>query len=162
MNVTARDLESCAFIDRLLEELATMASSPPASSSSSPKRTDRAPEVVDQQLQRARRVGISVAIDDFGTGYSNWAYLSRIPAAVVKLDKTLIQKIFSSEKDALLVKTLIDLAGELGYRVAAEGIETAEVLEQVKAWGCAEAQGFYLARPMPIGDFERWYETQGA
>lgn len=66
-------------------------------------------------------------------------------------------QIFVSAKNALLVKTLIDLAGELGYRVAAEGIETAEVLEQIKAWGCAEAQGFYLARPMASSDFERWY-----
>lgn len=162
MNVTARDLESCAFIDRLLEELANHGVEPTRIELEFTESVlIEHPEVVDQQLQRARRVGITVAIDDFGTGYSNWSYLSRIPAAVVKLDKTLIQKIFSSEKDALLVRTLIDLAGELGYRVAAEGIETAEVLEQVKAWGCSEAQGFYLARPMPIADFERWYETQG-
>jgi EAL domain-containing protein (putative c-di-GMP-specific phosphodiesterase class I) len=162
MNVTARDLESCAFIDRLLEELANHAVEPTRIELEFTESVlIEHPEMVDQQLQRARRVGMTVAIDDFGTGYSNWAYLSRIPAAVVKLDKTLIQKIFSSEKDALLVKTLIDLAGELGYRVAAEGIETAEVLEQVKAWGCAEAQGFYLARPMASGDFERWHETQG-
>lgn len=163
MNVTARDLESCAFIDRLLEELANHAVEPTRIELEFTESVlIEHPEVVDQQLQRARRVGMTVAIDDFGTGYSNWAYLSRIPAAVVKLDKTLIQKIFSSEKDALLVRTLIDLAGELGYRVAAEGIETAEVLEQVKAWGCAEAQGFYLARPMASGDFERWHETQSA
>ena len=162
MNVTARDLESCAFIDRLLEELANHAVEPTRIELEFTESVlIEHPEMVDQQLQRARRVGMTVAIDDFGTGYSNWAYLSRIPAAVVKLDKTLIQKIFSSEKDALLVRTLIDLAGELGYRVAAEGIETAEVLEQVKAWGCAEAQGFYLARPMASGDFERWHETQG-
>ncbi|HKS13514.1 MAG TPA: EAL domain-containing protein [Pseudomonas sp.] len=161
MNVTARDLESCAFIDRLLEELATHGVDPTRIELEFTESVlIEHPEVVDQQLQRARRVGISVAIDDFGTGYSNWAYLSRIPAAVVKLDKTLIQKIFASEKDALLVRTLIDLAGELGYRVAAEGIETVEVLEQVKAWGCAEAQGFYLARPMAVSDFERWHRAQ--
>ncbi|MBA1200715.1 GGDEF and EAL domain-containing protein [Pseudomonas capeferrum] len=158
MNITARDLENPLFMDRLLEAMAYHQIEPTRIELEFTEGVlIEQPDMVDQQLQRARRVGIGIAIDDFGTGYSNWAYLSRIPATMVKLDKTLVQKVSASTKDALLVKTLIELAGKLGYQVAAEGIETPQMLAQVKAWGCAQGQGFYLARPMSEAAFERWH-----
>ncbi|WP_295470644.1 GGDEF and EAL domain-containing protein [uncultured Pseudomonas sp.] len=158
MNVTARDLESSLFMDSLLEELQRLDIHPSRLQLEFTESVliERL-EVVQQQLQRARQAGIDIAIDDFGTGYSNWAYLSRIPASVVKLDRSLVQKSAVTARDRLLVQSLVSLATRLGYRVTAEGIETAELLEQVKTWGCSEAQGFYLGMPMTLAAFEHWY-----
>lgn len=158
MNITARDLESPAFMDALLGELHRLDINPARLQL---EFTESALieqlEEVQQQLQRARLAGIDIAIDDFGTGYSNWAYLSRIPATLVKLDRSLVHKGCVDARDNQLVRSLVELASRLGYRVAAEGIESAAQLEQVAAWGCHEAQGFYLGRPMPVATFEHWF-----
>lgn len=160
MNVTARDLESPLFMDTLLAQLQQRRIEP---SRLQLEFTESALieqlEEVQQQLLRARQAGIEVAIDDFGTGYSNWAYLSRIPASLVKIDRSLVHKGCVDARDGQLVRSLVELATRLGYRVAAEGIETAAQLEQVAAWGCAEVQGFYLGRPMPVATFEHWYDA---
>ncbi|MNC50963.1 Phytochrome-like protein cph2 [compost metagenome] len=158
MNVTARDLESAAFMDTLLAELQHRAIAPwRLQLEFTESVLIEHPEEVRRQLLRARQAGIDIAIDDFGTGYSNWAYLSRIPATLVKLDRSLIQKATHSAKDLLLVQSLVGLANQLGYQVVAEGIETAEQLTCAKAWGCTQAQGYYLARPMPLAAFQTWY-----
>lgn len=158
MNVTARDLENAAFMDTLLAELQHRAIAPwRLQLEFTESVLIEQPEEVRRQLLRARQAGIDIAIDDFGTGYSNWAYLSRIPATLVKLDRSLIQKATHSAKDLLLVQSLVGLANQLGYQVVAEGIETAEQLTCAKAWGCTQAQGYYLARPMPLAAFQTWY-----
>ncbi|TLP59035.1 MULTISPECIES: sensor domain-containing diguanylate cyclase [Pseudomonas] len=158
MNVTARDLESPLFMDTLLIEMRSLGIEP---SKLQLEFTESALieqlEEVQQQLQRARLAGIEIAIDDFGTGYSNWDYLSRIPASLVKLDRSLVHRGCMDARDGQLVRSLVALATQLGYRVGAEGIETAAQLEQASAWGCAEVQGYYLGRPMPLEAFQQWF-----
>ncbi|WP_028632252.1 sensor domain-containing diguanylate cyclase [Pseudomonas parafulva] len=158
LNVTARDLESPTFMDALLSTLQGAAISP--------RRVQleftesvliEQPEALQLQLQRAQQAGIDIAIDDFGTGYCNWVYLARIPASIVKLDRSLVHHALPGCREALLVRSVIDLASHLKYRVLAEGVETAQQLAQVSAWGCAEAQGFHIARPMPVADFVQWF-----
>jgi EAL domain-containing protein (putative c-di-GMP-specific phosphodiesterase class I) len=68
----------------------------------------------------------------------------------------LISNLTTNEKDKRLVKTLIELASGLGYRVVAEGVETQEIFNLVKAWGCHEAQGYLIAKPMPANELEAW------
>ncbi|AIR91266.1 bifunctional diguanylate cyclase/phosphodiesterase [Pseudomonas cremoricolorata] len=162
MNVTASDLESPVFMDRLLAGLAerNLCSSRMQLEFTESMLVERL-DVVQQQLQRARDAAIEIAIDDFGTGYSNWIYLSRIPATVVKLDRMLVQKSRDSARERTLVQTVIDLAIKLGYQVTAEGVETPEQLDHVQALGCAEAQGFLIARPMSLAAFEAWFIQYG-
>ncbi len=157
MNVTVGDLESPAFVDTLIEHLKARQLSADRLElefTESTLMTD--PSEVIRQLTRLRNLGVVVAIDDFGTGYSNWTYLTTLPTSTVKLDQSLISNLATNEKDKRLVKTLIELASGLGYRVVAEGVETQEIFNLVKAWGCHEAQGYLIAKPMPANELEAW------
>ena len=149
INVSASDLDSSAFANRLIELLNSQRLDP---TSLEVEFTESAlmrnPGEVSRQLQRLRSLGVEVAIDDFGTGYSNWTYLRDLPASTVKLDQSFIRNLSDDEKDRRLVRTIIDLAKRLELRVVAEGIETQAICELVAQWGCDEGQGYYIARPM--------------
>lgn len=106
-----------------------------------------------EQLSKIRALGMDVAIDDFGSGYSNFAYLHQIPANVVKLDKSMITDLESSTQHQKITRSVIALARELGYRTVAEGIESFQCLRILRGFGCDEAQGYFLARPLPQEKF---------
>ncbi|NWD90696.1 EAL domain-containing protein [Pseudomonas sp. K5002] len=157
MNITVSDLESSEFVDAMIHELHRHDLDPAdfeLEFTESMLMTN--PEEVIRQLQRVRQIGIEVAVDDFGTGYSNWAYLKELPATTVKLDQSLISGLGSNQNDKQLVKTLIGLAKGLGYRVVAEGVENQEILDLLIQWGCSEAQGYLIAKPMTATDLETW------
>lgn len=109
-----------------------------------------------EQLTRIRELGTDVAIDDFGTGYSNFAYLHQIPANVVKLDKSMITDLEHNTQHQKITRSILSLARELGYRTVAEGIESFQCLQMLHAFGCDEAQGYFLARPMLQDKFLAW------
>ncbi|ACK81161.1 sensor domain-containing phosphodiesterase [Methylorubrum extorquens] len=113
-------------------------------------------EQARRQLDLLAAAGIRLAIDDFGTGYSSLAYLQDIPAHVVKIDQSFVRKLADGERERSLVHSMIHLSHDLGYRVVAEGIETAEAADQVRAMACDEAQGYLFARPLEIATFETW------
>jgi len=109
-------------------------------------------QVTDDRLERLSRIrarGTRIAIDDFGTGYASLAYLRDLPVDVLKLDKSFIQDGLGKPLDHLMVQRIIQMARDRSLRVVAEGVETAEVLQTVRNLGCDEAQGFYIARPVP-------------
>ena len=112
-------------------------------------------------LQRFRHLGVGLAIDDFGTGYSSLAYLKRLPVDELKIDKSFVMGMESGEDDAMIVRSTIDLAHNLGLTVVAEGVETAAILERLRALACDEAQGYHIARPLPVDDFLAWQARQG-
>ena len=112
-----------------------------------------------RQLEVLDGAGVRVAIDDFGTGYSSLAYLQRLPAKVVKIDRTFVRRLPEEERARTLVCSMVSLSHDLGYRVVAEGVETADALQLLGAIGCDEAQGNYLARPMELDAFERWLDA---
>ncbi len=112
--------------------------------------------VVITQIERLQAMGVEIAIDDFGSGYSNWSYLRDIPANTVKLDRSFMEDLQPGKKDWNIVRALISLARELGQRVVAEGIETERTLKIIREWGCQEAQGFYISRPLEAGDLLAW------
>ena len=93
---------------------------------------------------------LEISIDDFGTGLSSLAYLKQIPAHELKIDRSFIMEIESGKRDALLVRSTIDLAHGLGMKVTAEGVETAASFTLLQAMGCDLAQGYGIARPMPF------------
>lgn len=96
------------------------------------------------KLSWLRQWGVSVALDDFGTGYANLTYLTALPLDVLKIDRALIAGL-NSEKGRVVVRAIIAMARELGLKVCAEGVETAEQLALISGWGCATAQGFLMA-----------------
>ncbi|MDR5776794.1 MULTISPECIES: sensor domain-containing phosphodiesterase [unclassified Caballeronia] len=103
-----------------------------------------------------RRLGVSLAIDDFGSGFSNLTQLSSLDVAAVKIDQALVRAIMTSPRDATIVRSVIRLVHELGYKAVAEGAETAEILGQVRDWGCDEIQGYFIGRPMEEDVFAAW------
>jgi EAL domain-containing protein (putative c-di-GMP-specific phosphodiesterase class I) len=108
----------------------------------------RASNTVLAQLAEIRALGTDVAIDDFGTGYSNFAYLHEIPANVIKLDKSIITDLENKPRNRIIAQSVFQLAHQLGYRTVAEGIETFKCMDLVRTFGCHEAQGFFLSRPL--------------
>lgn len=101
------------------------------------------------QLSNLREKGIRIAIDDFGTGYSSLAYLKKLPADTLKIDRAFIQELDGQDPaDRNIVKTIIQLAHDFKLSVTAEGIETKAQLNTLQELGCNEAQGFLLAKPM--------------
>jgi EAL domain-containing protein (putative c-di-GMP-specific phosphodiesterase class I) len=82
-----------------------------------------------------------------------FSYLQKVPATVVKIDQSLIRDVHVNGRHRRIVRSLITLAGELGYEVVAEGVETSETLELLRSWGCDIAQGYHFAKPLAAVDF---------
>ncbi len=120
------------------------------------------PEVALRSIERFRAAGIGVSIDDYGSGLSSLAYLKQIRADELKIDKAFILKIDESHRDALLVRSTIDLAHSLGLKVTAEGVETQTALTLLKGMGCDIAQGYLIARPMPLKELLMFLGEEGA
>jgi EAL domain-containing protein (putative c-di-GMP-specific phosphodiesterase class I) len=92
---------------------------------------------------------VLVAVDDFGTGYASMSLLKRIPAALIKVDRSFVAGLGSDPQDTPIVRAVVSLADALGLAAVAEGVETAEQVAELRDVGCRYAQGFYFARPMP-------------
>jgi diguanylate cyclase (GGDEF)-like protein/PAS domain S-box-containing protein len=104
-------------------------------------------------LQSLRDRGVQVAIDDFGTGYSSLSYLRKFPVDALKIDQSFVRQISTAGDDAAIVTAVIGMARSLKLRVVAEGVETQEALEFLRAQRCDEAQGYYFSRPVPPRQF---------
>jgi EAL domain-containing protein (putative c-di-GMP-specific phosphodiesterase class I)/GGDEF domain-containing protein len=110
------------------------------------------PQLARQTLERFRAAGIAISIDDYGSGLSSLAYLKNIPADELKIDKAFVMNLARDPTDAVLVRSAVSLAHSLGLRVVAEGVENAGALDLLYAMGCDLAQGYLIARPMPLTD----------
>ena len=96
-----------------------------------------------------RRLGLGISIDDFGVGYSSLAYLKRLPADVLKIDKSFVKGLGENVEDTAIVGMVIELAHTLGMAVIAKGVESEGQTAQLMEMGCDMAQGFYIAEPLP-------------
>jgi len=110
------------------------------------------PRHVEEVLVRLRGMGVRLSLDDFGTGATSLAYLRRLPLDELKIDRSLVSRMTDHGDDAVIVRSTIDLARNLGLLIVAEGVETLEVLEELTALSCDMAQGFLLGRPVPAGE----------
>lgn len=111
-------------------------------------------ETVISTMHRLKSLGFTLAIDDFGTGFSSLNYLKQFPVDVLKIDRTFIFDMHDSDKNKSIVKSIIDLAHNLGFSVIAEGVEEAEHANQLSVMGCEEYQGYYFSKPLPVPEFE--------
>lgn len=107
------------------------------------------PERSLQTLVELHQMGVELSIDDFGTGYSSLSYLRRLPAGEIKVDRSFVADMVTNHDSAIIVRSIVDLAHNLGLRVVAEGVEDAETLETLRLLGADMAQGYHLARPLP-------------
>jgi predicted signal transduction protein with EAL and GGDEF domain len=107
-------------------------------------------------LARLRELGVRVSIDDFGTGYTSLAYLKRIPADELKIDRSFVMNMLADPADARVVEQAVALGHAFGLEVVAEGVESAEVAAKLAAIGCDYAQGFHYAQPLAPRDFQAW------
>ncbi len=157
INVSAVNLDEPDLIDRLAAALRRYGVPPERMELEFTESAlaDNAPQAL-ARIEQARALGVTIAIDDFGTGYSNLTYLQRIPAGILKIDQSFVRSLPSSSRDRVLVRTMIGMAHELGYRVVVEGVENDEIRSLAAAWGADEAQGYGIARPMSQAAFETW------
>jgi EAL domain-containing protein (putative c-di-GMP-specific phosphodiesterase class I) len=102
------------------------------------------PDTAAARLQRIAGLGVRLSIDDFGSGYSSLRHLRRFPIFALKIDSAFVRDMIEDEQDAIIVRSTIGLAHNLGLRVVAEGVENAATLELLRRMGCDEAQGFFL------------------
>jgi len=104
-------------------------------------------------LQRLRKLGVTLALDDFGTGYSNLSYLKRFPLHTLKIDQSFVHTAASHRTNAAIVRTIILLARELGFKTLAEGVETDEQRQFLRAQGCDDIQGYCFSPPVSADEF---------
>jgi diguanylate cyclase (GGDEF)-like protein len=107
-------------------------------------------------IGRLHALGVALSIDDFGTGYTSLASLRDLPVQELKIDRSFVTHMLTQTKDAVIVRTGVELAQRLGLDSVAEGIEDAATLTALSELGCTTAQGFHLGRPMPADTFQAW------
>jgi EAL domain-containing protein (putative c-di-GMP-specific phosphodiesterase class I) len=114
-------------------------------------------ETATRTLEQLRALGVELGIDDFGTGYSSLSYLQRFPVGTLKIDRSFISRITESDGTAEIVGTIMKLAQTLGMDVVAEGVETEQQREQLRALECESGQGFYFSGPMDSDAAEAFF-----
>ncbi|WP_298824105.1 bifunctional diguanylate cyclase/phosphodiesterase [uncultured Planococcus sp.] len=108
------------------------------------------------QMKTLHQAGISFALDDFGTGYASFRYMLMLPISSLKIDQMIIQSITKQEKIQKLINGMIQFGKSLDFQVTAEGVETNEQFELLRAMGCDSLQGYIIGHPMSAGDLEKW------
>jgi diguanylate cyclase (GGDEF)-like protein len=103
-------------------------------------------------LQPLADMGVGLSIDDFGTGYSSLAYLRQLPISEIKIDRSFVTHMTTDDNDAVIVRSTIELARNLGLEVVAEGVETAEAWDALASLGCDYVQGYFLSKPLPADE----------
>ncbi|TBV10026.1 diguanylate cyclase [Pseudomonas dryadis] len=161
INVSAAQLLQRDFIERFTRHL--------QSSGVRPEQVEleitesvamRSFELVCEQLLALRRMGVTVAIDDFGTGFSSLSYLRLLPADRLKIDRSFVQELGTLDDGKLIAEAVIQIAARVGMRVIAEGVESHEQADWLLSHGCIEAQGYLLARPMPLAHLLSWLDRR--
>jgi diguanylate cyclase (GGDEF)-like protein len=120
------------------------------------------PDRAVQVLTHLDAMGVRIAVDDFGTGFSSLGYLKRLPVHELKIDKSFVTDMASDDNDAVIVRSTIDLAHNLGLTVVAEGVEDQEIWDILQILRCDTAQGYFMSRPLPATEFIDWLQNHSA
>ncbi len=118
------------------------------------------PDAAIRMLRNLADQGIDLSIDDFGVGQSSFAYLRRLPVREIKIDKSFVLKLGDSPEDATIVRSIVELGHNLGYKVTAEGVEDEGSFSFLREIGCDYAQGYYISKALPSDGFDR-FVTEG-
>jgi len=114
------------------------------------------PQRAAKVLARLADQGVRVSLDDFGRGQTSLGYLSALPIDELKIDKSFVMDVLEDPAHAAIVRSIIDLGHNLALNVVGEGVETEEILDYLRRSGCDIAQGYLLARPMPVANLREW------
>ena len=159
INVSARSLQDDRIVDDIEEALLTHdvrgdRLQIEVTESAVMRDAGRAAEVLTSLTGR----GVAVSIDDFGTGYTSLELLRRLPVNELKIDKSFVIGMAGDDgaEDTAIVRSTADLAHNLGLTVVAEGVEGQWTLDLLSSFGCDQAQGYHIARPMPSAEFVAW------
>ena len=115
-----------------------------------------------ETLERLHKLGLRLSIDDFGTGQSSLAYIRKLPVQEMKIDRSFVRNMVADKDDAVIVRSTIELGHNMGLRVVAEGVEDHGALMLLTKLGCDEAQGYFIARPLPPEEYEAWLRRRRA
>ncbi len=118
------------------------------------------PERSSQILRNIQALGVKICVDDFGTGYSSLSYLRQFSFDTLKIDRSFVSRIVSDNRDAELVRTMIQLGQNVGMNVVAEGVETQSQLDVLYKFRCHFAQGYLFAKPLPANEATEWLKAQ--
>jgi diguanylate cyclase (GGDEF)-like protein/PAS domain S-box-containing protein len=158
VNISAHQLHSPYFFERLVEELGQFPDFPPSSLELEVLETSALENIdkVSEAMLACMGLGVSFALDDFGTGYSTLTYLKRLPARTLKIDQSFVRNMLDDANDLVIVQGVISLANTFGRTVIAEGVETIKHIDELLHMGCESAQGYAIAKPMPARELVRW------
>jgi len=118
-------------------------------------------DLVLDALRRIRNLGVGIAFDDFGTGYASLSLLKRYPLSRIKIDRSFVQNLLESERDAAVVRAILDLSRSFGLETIAEGIEKVPQLHRLLDFGCEVGQGYLFGRPIAAADFTELFDLGG-
>jgi len=159
INVSARQFRERDFVEKVAAVVRTHQVAPARLAlelTESVVLTD-VPDVV-AKMHALKAIGIKLSMDDFGTGYSSLSYLKQLPFDKIKIDRSFVRDITIDPNDAVMVKTIIDMAQNFNLNVIAEGVETEAQLTFLKQNGCLAYQGYLFSKPVPIEEFESLLE----
>ena len=117
------------------------------------------PERAMEILTQLSTIGVRLSIDDFGIGYSSLAYLKRLPVNEIKIDKSFVMNMVADKNDAVIVRSTIELAHNLGLKVMAEGVDQQQIWDILRKIGCDTAQGYYISHPLPAEKLTDWLNS---
>jgi diguanylate cyclase (GGDEF)-like protein/PAS domain S-box-containing protein len=156
VNLSARQLTQPGLADRVacaLEEAGVAPARLSLEITESLLLTDSA--AMQDVIAQLKRIGVDLSLDDFGTGHSSMDYLKFLPVDEVKIERRFVAGLLTDHRDRAIVSAITQLAHDLGLRVVAEGVETAEQAARLRELGCDVGQGYYFGRPMPLPDLLR-------
>lgn len=155
VNVSARQLNADDFEETVRDILEETGFPPQRLDLEITESTLQAVDHSREQLGRLKALGLMISIDDFGTGFSSLSLLKHLPIDRIKIDRSFVQDLPGHPSNVAVTEAIIAMAGSLGLALIAEGVETPEQQQFLRARGCAEAQGFLFSRPLDVDDVDR-------
>lgn len=160
VNMSVRNLQDMQFPERVAKIVDAMGRSPNKLFLEITETAIMAdPRRAHEVLGDLDDMKVRLSIDDFGTGHSSLAYLRQLPVKEIKIDKSFVTAMDENDNDAVIVRSIIDLAHNVGMAVIAEGVETEQTYRRLKNLGADAVQGFYISEPLSADDFVKWLST---
>lgn len=159
INISIKSLQDVSFPDQLFEKLEQYNVDPEQitleiTETSMMVERSRTYDVISQLHNR----GLMISIDDFGTGYSSLSYLKQLPIKEIKIDQSFVADMLEDDNDAIIVRSTIDLAHNMGRRIIAEGVENQDLFDLLEILGCDAVQGYHICPPLDVVELEKWLQ----
>ncbi len=160
VNIAARQLRENLFVEQVVDILESTGLAPDCLELELTETAVMADsDDTVQKLLKLKQLGVAVSVDDFGTGYSSLSYLKHLPLDTIKVDRSFVRDITSDLDDAAIVEAVIAIAHALKLNLVAEGVETAEQLEYLRARNCHAAQGYLFSKPLEARAYEEYLQS---